>query len=86
MDEDRLDRLILASTRVHSAASLDDLLDMATGEARSLFAADAVVLTLVDPAGEYDVKSISPRMPCPTPPSRRFGCRFSVASTAASIY
>ncbi|MCE9649814.1 MAG: PAS domain S-box protein [Parvibaculum sp.] len=65
MNDQKLNQLILASTRLHSAISLDELLDIAAEEARSLLAADAVVLTLADPAGEYDVKSMSPRDAAP---------------------
>ncbi|HEY4342819.1 MAG TPA: PAS domain S-box protein [Parvibaculum sp.] len=60
MNEEGLNQLIVASTRLHSAASLDELLEIAAEEARTLLAARLVVLTLADPAGEYDVTSVAP--------------------------
>lgn len=58
--EEKLNRLNQASMRLHSAASLDALLEIAAGEAQGMLPARAVVVTLFDPAGKYDVKSVSP--------------------------
>ncbi len=55
-----MNRLIRASARLHGANSLDELLEIAVDEARALFAARLVVLTLSDPAGDYDVTNVSP--------------------------
>jgi PAS domain S-box-containing protein len=60
LNEDRLNQLILASSRLHSAASLDELLDVAADEARDLLSASVVVLTLADPERQYEVRSVSP--------------------------
>ena len=60
MNEDKLNGLIQASARLHGAASLDELLEIAVNEARELLAARIVALTLNDPAGDYDVTNVSP--------------------------